>query len=120
MSPVPSFADHTVTVVEPGTKLVQNSPVDDWSPAKVTTRDIGRALVEPATTEEGSSDPDTVRAGYKIKLRPEATPPSPKAKIRHPLAAGDYAVIGEVMAVPSPRGGVDHWLLYVERWKNRG
>lgn len=117
MSPIPSFARHTVTVVEPGTKLVQNSPQDDWTPAKVTTRRLSRALVEPAGTAEGSSDPDTVRSGYNVKLQPDAVPPSTKAKIQHPLADGDFGVVGEVMAVPSVRGGRDHWFMYVERWR---
>lgn len=118
--PIPSFADHTVVVVEPGVEIVQNSPDDDWSETAVTTRELTRCLVEPATTDESTSDPDTVRASYNIKIQPDQTPPSTKAKIRHPLAAGDYAVIGEVMAVPRASGGIDHRALRVERWKNRG
>lgn len=116
--PLPSFADHTITVVDPGTKLVHNSPSDDWT--KATTRVIRGCLVEPATTEESPRDADTIRASWRVKLPAEATPPKASSKIRHPLAAGDYQVQGEVMAVPGVSQPIDHRTMLVERWRTGG
>ncbi|UXE04747.1 head-to-tail stopper [Arthrobacter phage Shambre1] len=119
MSPVPSYANHTITVVEPGSRTVHGSPVLDWSPSKVTTREISGCLVTAKSTAE-SDTPDTVRAGWDILLPPEASPPATTAKVRHPLAAGDYQIIGEVLPVPGISEPVDHWFMYCERWKTSG
>lgn len=120
MSPVPTFADHTITVTEPGSRIVYGSPAPDWSPAKVTTREIGRCYVEPRTTEESESDPDTIRDNWKILIPGYATPPSSQAKIRHPFSPNEYQVIGQVMAQPSVSVGVDHYFMMVERWGTSG
>jgi hypothetical protein len=120
VTPLPSFARHTITVVEPGSRVVHGSPVDDWGPTKVTTRTIEGCLVTPKSSDESRTSADTVRAGFEILLPPDATPPKNNHKIRHPLKAGDYAVIGEVLPIPGVTAPVDHWFMYCERWKTNG
>ena len=120
MSPMPSFANHDVKVTEPGTRTVHGSVVADWSPAKVTVRTIRRCLVQPATTDESDTDPDTVRDAWKILIPGHAQPPTDQAKIEHPFSATVYQVIGEPMPQPAARGGVDHWFLACEKWQTNG
>lgn len=120
MTPLPSFARHTITVVEPGSRIVHGSQRDDWSPDKVTTRTIDGCLVTPKSSDESRTSADTVRAGYEILLPPDARPPANNHKVRHPLAGGDYAVIGEVLPIPGASKTVDHWFMYCERWKTNG
>ena len=120
MTPLPSFARHTITVVEPGSRVVHGSERDDWSAAKVKTRTIPGCLVTPKTTDESRTSADTVRAGFEILLPAGAAPPKNNHKIRHPLHGGDYAVIGEVLPIPGVTAEIDHWFMYCERWKTNG
>lgn len=116
---LPAFCDHRLTVITPGEKEVHGDTVDNWDPAVVTTRFIEGCWVESKTTEENNMRRDVTRAGYDILFPDEAVLPTPKDRIRHPLATGDYQVKGEILAVRSADGALDHYFGYVERWSNR-
>lgn len=119
--PMPSFANHQVTITEPGSRLVHGSPVPDWSPAKVTTRTLDRCLVQPFTTEESDDDPDTVRDAWKILLPGHEEPPTSAAKIIHQFSPDAYQVVGKPMPQPGTRAGsIDHWFLACEKWRSNG
>ena len=123
--PLPQFARHTITVITPGVREVHGDEIDDWSEAAITVRDIEGCWVESKTTEENNFRRDTVRAGYDILIpvrQPDGTAtvaPVATDRIRHPLADGDFKVIGDVMAVASSSGILDHMFCYVERWASR-
>lgn len=114
---LPVFARHVLTVITPGVKEVHGDDVDDWSPVAVTIREIPRCWVESRTSEENNYRRDTTRAGFDILLPPGVELPTARDRIRHPLGDGDYKVQGEVMPVPSASGRLDHFFMYVERWK---
>lgn len=118
---LPAFCKHVLTVITPGVKTVHGDDVDDWKPSAVTTRTISGCWVEPKSTEENNYRRDTTRAGFDILL-PSPLPagavlPTSRDRIQHPLGEGFYQVQGEVMPVPSSNGRLDHYFLYVERWK---
>lgn len=118
---LPRFANHTITVESPGKKIVHGNPVDDWATA--TTRQIEGCWVEPASleaTEEKTYRRDTTRAGFDVLIPLDETPPDSDDRVYHPLREGPYAVRGEAMPNPSPSGNLDHWFVYVERWKVNG
>lgn len=118
---LPLFCNHTITIESPGKKIVHGNPIDDWSTS--TTRQIEGCWVEPASlaaTEEKTYRRDTTKAGFDISIPPEAVPPESDDRIYHPLREGAYGVVGEAMPTPSPSGTMDHWSVYVERWKVNG
>lgn len=118
---LPAFARHTLTIITPGVKVIHGDDVDDWSPGAISVRQIERCWVEPRTTEENNYRRDTTRAGFDVLL-PSPLPagvslPTSRDRVRHPLGDGDYQVQGEVMPVQSATGRLDHYFMYVERWK---
>lgn len=121
---LPAFCKHQLTIITPGVKQVHGDDIDDWSPAAVKTRKIDRCWVEARPSEENTHRRDTTRAGFDVlipdPLPPGVALPTSRDKIQHPLGVGDYQVKGEVMPVASTNGRLDHYFMYVERWKVNG
>lgn len=122
--PLPrSLARHTVVVKSPGKKTVYGSEVDDWTPAKVTTRTIKFCVVESKGTDENNNRRDTTTETFDILIPAgvgELRPPSSRDRISHPLASGDFVVNGKAMPVVSPGGRLDHYFCNVKRWSEGG
>lgn len=119
-----ALARHTLTIKSPGTKTVYGAEVDDWAPAKVTTRTIKWCVVESKGTDEDNNRRDTTSETFDVLIPastdPELRPPSSRDRIKHPLAAGDFTVNGKAMPVVSSDGRLDHYFCNMKRWSAGG
>lgn len=123
--PLPrALARHTVVVKSPGKKTVYGSEVDDWTPAKVTSRSIPYCIVESKGTDENNNRRDTTTETFDVLIpaspNADRRPPSSRDRITHPLASGDFVVNGKAMPVQSPDGRLDHYFCNVKRWSEGG
>lgn len=115
---MPSFANETITVVTPGTRIVHGSDVEDWDAA--TRRDIEFCVVDAASTQElADRDRSTTIDACNVQIPTDAVPPTPQDKVVLP-GRGEYRVQGEVQLVTSPSGALDGRQFYAERATNRG
>lgn len=122
--PLPRFARHTLVVKTPGVKTVYGSDVDDWSPAKVTTRTLEFCWVQSKESDENNNRRDTTTETYDVLIPaskdPAKRPPSSRDRLQHPLAAGDFTVNGKAMPVASATGALDHYFCNIKRWSDGG
>jgi hypothetical protein len=113
MPRLPSFAARgTITIQDPGKRLVHGAEVDDWTNPGPPRQARGYAV--PASTDELEKNRTSVRTGWHVWLHPE-TEIHATSKLTLPDGL-DYGVDGDPQPYPSPSGGTSHIYVHAERW----
>ena len=108
---LPSWATQTVTVVHPAMVDDRGTMVPDWSATPVSEVPVPGCSVQPGATAEVLA----ARQGSSIRWTVLA-PPTLVATARDGVRFEGvlYQINGEPQPWPSPTGGLDHVVLFLE------
>lgn len=110
---LPGFAEHTITVIDPGWRTVNGSKVADWT-NPTRTQAYEYCWATPGATEEDLASRQADADTYFILFPEDAVVPH-TSKVRFGNG-NEYQVMGRPKPVPSITGNLDHVAAYVERW----
>lgn len=111
---LPGFARQTVTVRRPAVVDDHGTSVPDWRTA--TTHDVRGCSWQPLTSAEVTENREARLGAVRLLLPPGADLETTD-RVADPRGRREFAVVGEVLDIDSPTGGLSHREALLNRWE---